>query len=264
MVDLLDLRGAASLVPDGSTVYIGGAVLRRKPMAVLRAVVDLQRRDLHAMTFAGSVDIELLVGSGVASRVSSAYVGLGAQGFAPIFKEAAEAGEVEDHEYSEWTMLAGLRAAAMGIPFLPTRGGTGSALLDGLGIDSVDDPYGTGSYLAIPPMRPDVTILHAWRASESGHVQFADPPEHLWDVDVVAARAAGTVIVSVDEVVSDEVIYASPRLTVLFGVEVDALVEARRGSWPTASPPLYDEDHHAVAAYAESADLSMLAMEPAA
>ncbi len=264
MAGVLDLHAAAGLVPDGASIYIGGAVLRRKPMALLRALVDAGRRDLHAITFAGSVDIELLVGSGVAAAVSSAYVGLGASGFAPIFKEAAESGEVDDREYSEWTMLQGLRAAAMGVPFLPTRGGAGSGLLGGLGIAEVDDPYGSGRYLAIAPMHPDVTVLHAWRASSAGHVQFADPPEHLWDVDVVAARAAGTVIVTVDEIVPDAVVADSPQLTVLFGAEVDAVVEAPGGSWPTASPPAHDEDHHAVAAYAASADLSLLALEPAA
>jgi glutaconate CoA-transferase subunit A len=264
VAEVLDLQSAAGLVPDGASVYVGGAVLRRKPMAFLRALVDAGRRDLHAITFAGSVDIELLVGSGAASAVSSAYVGLGASGFAPIFKEAVESGEIADHEYSEWTMLHGLRAAAMGVPFLPTRGGAGSGLLGGLTVAEVDDPYGTGRYLAIGPMRPDVTVLHAWRASPEGHVQFADPPEHLWDVDVVAARAARRVIVTVDEIVPFSAVAEDPRLTVLFGAEVDAVVEAPGGSWPTASPPGYDEDHHAVAAYAESADLSMLALEPAA
>ncbi len=262
MADLLDLQGAAGLVPDGSTVYVGGAVLRRKPMAVLRALVAAGRRDLHVMTFAGSVDVELLIGAGVASKISSAYVGLGGLGFAPVFRKAAQEGGIADREYSEWTMLQGLRAAAMGVPFLPTRGGWGSDLLPGLETAEVEDPFGSGRYLAIPPITPDVAILHGWRASEDGHIQFAAPPEHLWDVDVVAARASRVVIVSVEEIVPFETVAAAAERTVLFGAEVDAVVHAPRGAWPTAGPPLYEEDHDAVAGYAASADVATLDREP--
>ena len=246
------------MVPDGSFLYVGGASLRRKPMMLLRALVDVGRVELSVMTFAGSVDIEVLVGSGAATSVSSAYVGLGSLGFAPAFKRAAETGSIDDREYSEWTMLAGLRAAAMGVPFIPTRGGLGSELLDHLEPEMIDDPYGTGSYLAIAPIRPDVTVLHAWRATPAGSVQMAWPPEHLWDVDVVAARASDRTIVTVEEIVPDHVVASDAHLTVLNAADVDVVVQAPGGSWPTAGPPVHEEDHEVIRAYATEGDLSVL------
>ena len=246
---LLDLDAAAGLVGDGDTVYTGGAVLRRKPMALLRALVAAGRRDLHVVTFAGSLDVDLLVGAGVARSVSTGYVGLGHHGFAPRFTAAVLAGDVDDREHTEWTLLGQLRAAAMGIPFLPTRAGAGSAIVADLGLQQVVDPYGGGTYHALPPLRPDVTLLHAWRASPAGDVQFSWPPEHLWDVDVLAARAAARVVVSVDEVVPAEVLATQPHLTRLFGFEVTAVVHAPNGAWPTASPPGYDEDAEAIERY---------------
>lgn len=221
-------------------------------MAFVRALAEAGRRDLALIAFTGSLDVERLVAAGSVRSVAAAYVGLGRYGFAPHFVNAVKKGTIEDLEYSEWLMLHGLRAAAMGVPFLPTRGGLGSELLDHLPIDRIVDPYGGATYLAVPPLRPDVTVIHAWRASEDGNVQFAWPPEHLWDVDVMAARASRSVIVTVEEIVDDEEIAAQPQLTRLFGFEVDAVVEAPGGAWPTASPPLHAEDMDALRRYVGS------------
>jgi glutaconate CoA-transferase, subunit A len=255
---LVDLDAAVDLVSDGATIYVGGAVLRRKPMAFLRALVTRGRQGLHAVTFAGSLDIEILLAAGAVDRLTTAYVGLGHAGFAPRFRAAAEEGTVDDREHSEWTMLGQLRAAAMGLPFLPTRAGQGSDIVAALDLRSVDDPYGGGSYHALPPLAPDVTVLHAWRATPAGDIQMVWPPEHLWDVDVVAARAARKVVVTVDEVVPPEVAAQDAHLTRLYNFEVDAVVHVPGGSWPTASPPATDEDHDVIAAYAASGDVSLL------
>jgi hypothetical protein len=81
---------------------------------------------------------------------------------------------------------------------------------------------------------------------------MAWPPQHLWDVDIVAARAAHRVVVSVDEVVPESVIVAEPEHTRLFSFEIDAIVEIPSGSWPTSSPPGHEEDLAAVSEYSAS------------
>jgi len=252
MTALADLDTIAGGVASGSCVYLGGAVLRRKPLAFVRALVAAGVRDLDVVTFTGSLDVELLLAGDAVRSISSAYVGLGSVGFAPRFSAAARAGTVRDVEHTEWTLLGRLRAAAMGVPFLPTRAGAGSEVVDALGFERVRDPYSGASYLALPPLRPDVAVLHAWRASPAGDVQLPWPPEHLWDVDVLAARAAERVVVTVEEVVPEATVAAAPELTRLFGFEVDAVVETPGGAWPTASPPVHDTDEAAVAAYAAS------------
>ncbi len=159
----------------------------------------------------------------------TAYVGMGRHGFAPNFTAAVKSGTLDDVEYSEWTMLQGIRAAADGLPFLPTRAGEHSDVVDALGLAAVVDPYTGVNYLAVPPLRLDVAVIHAWRAPQDGDVQFAWPPEHLWDVDVLAARAARYVIVTVEEIVGAAEIAARSELTRLFGFEVDMLVHAPGG-----------------------------------
>ena len=83
-------------------------------------------------------------------------------------------------------------------------------------------------------------------------MQIAFPPQHLWDIDVLAARAANRVIVGVDQIVSEEAIASNPEHTRLFGFEVDMVVELPGGSWPTSSPPEHDVDEEAIGAYLSS------------
>ena len=249
---VLSLDAAVALVRDGDVVATGGALLHRKPIALLDALGSAGRRDLHLVTFAGSFDVEVLLAHGAVRALSTAYVGLGPHGFAPRFRAAAEREDVADHEHSEWTLLGRLRAAAMGVPFLPTRAGEGSDVVADLALATVADPYGGGTYRALPPLRPDVAVLHAWRANRAGDVQFAWPPEHLWDADVLVGRAARSVIVTVEELVDDDVVRRDAHLTRMFGFEVDAVVHLPRGSWPTGIEPSCRVDDAAIEAYVAS------------
>jgi glutaconate CoA-transferase subunit A len=143
----------------------------------------------------------------------------------------------------------------MGVPFIPTRAAVGSQITELHSFAGVTDPYSGDVVLALPPLEIDVTLVHAWRASASGYVQFAEPPDHLWDIDVTMARASASVIVSVDELVDDHVVAGSPHLTQLFPVDVTTIVHAPNGAWPTASRPTHGEDADALRHYAATGAL---------
>ncbi len=239
---LVDVDEAVAAVRDGMVVAFGGSPMSRKPVAAVRALAARRVRDLELVTFTGSVDVEILVGAGSVRAVRSSHVSLGEGGSAARFGAAVLAGEVEDLEESEWMLLGRLRAAAAGMPFLPTRAGLGSDLAAARGLHEVTDPYSGQRFLAMPALAPDVAIIHAWRADALGTVQMPWPPDHLADVDVLIARAARHVIVTVEEVVSEDVVRASAERTVLFGFEVAAVAHAPRGAWPTASPYGYGAD----------------------
>jgi glutaconate CoA-transferase, subunit A len=241
------LRDALDAVGDGMVVAVGGSSLSRKPMAAVRELAALGVRDVELVTFAGSLDVETLVSAGALRAVRSSHVGLGPAGPARAFADAVESGAIEDIEESEWMLLGRLRAAAAGLPFVPTRAALGSDLLAGSGLREVVDPYSGDAFLALPPLRPDVALIHAWRADAAGNVQRPWPPDHLWDVDVLMARAAGHVIVTTDNLVSEAETAASAEATVLFGFEVDAVVQTDRGALPTASPPDYGSDPNQLA-----------------
>ncbi len=248
---IVELDAAIARVRDGDRVGIGGAVLSRKPMAAVRALAAADRRDLELVTFAGSLEVEELLEAGALAAVRSSYVGLGPHGAAPRFAEAVARETIDDLEESEWMLVGGLRAASAGMPFLATRAGVGSDLAAARGLKEVVDPYTGIAALAVPALPLDVAILHAWRADERGNVQTPWPPDHLADVDLLMARSAATVIVTVEEMVSVEEVVSTARDTVLYPFEVDAVAVVSGGAAPTAYPPLYSADTQAIAELAK-------------
>lgn len=249
---------AVALVEDGMRVGFSGAILRGKPVAAAMALAASGRRDLELVTFTGSVEVEVLLAAGALRSVVSSYVGLGPHGAARGFGAAVSSGAIEDREMSEWMLVGGLRAATMGVPFIPTRAAIGSQLVADRGLQMVRDPYTSEDFLAVPALHLDVAFVHAWRADPEGNVQLPWPPDHLADVDLLIARSARKVVVSVEEIVSPEVVAESAERTKLFGFEVDLLVEAPRGGWPGSVPPLYHDDADWLRAHGAEAGPALL------
>lgn len=229
-------------VSSGSVVAVGGSPLARKPVAAVRALAASGTRNLELVTFTGSLDVEILLAAGCLGGVRAAHVSRGEAGRSVVFERAVAEGTIEDLEESEWMLLGRLRAAAAGLPFIPTRAALGSDLVADRGLREVIDPYTGDSYIAIPALSPDLALIHCWRADAAGNVQMPWPPQHLADVDVLIARAARRVVVTVERIVSADQIAAESERTVLFGFEVDAVIEVPGGAAPSGSAPDYGAD----------------------
>lgn len=249
---LIRLEDAAALVPAGATLAVGGVLLRRKPIAFLAALADAGRSGLRLYSFLASLDIELLVARGAVAEVHAGYVGFEQLGFAPAFGRAVAAGEIRAFEYSELLFVSGLRASVAGLPFMPTRGARGSDLVAELGLQEVACPYTGESLIAAPAIKPDVCVIHAEAADEQGNVMAPSARDFLFDSDATLARAAETVIVTAERIVSTDEVRRGGAL--LFSLEVDAVVEVPRGAWPTAVPGLYGADIDAVRTYLAAAE----------
>ena len=113
---------------DGMTIGIGGWGSRRKPMALVRAILRAPLRDLTVVSYAGP-DVGLLVSSGQATRVVTGFASLDSIALEPHFRRARQAGTVELTELDEGMLHWGLLAAAHRLPFLPIRAGLGSDVL---------------------------------------------------------------------------------------------------------------------------------------
>lgn len=130
--------------------------------------------------------------------------------------------------------------AAGGLPFFPLRSYAGSDLPTlNPQIRLVDDPYGEGSIYVVPPLNPDVTIIHAQRADRSGNVQIWGGIAGVQQEAVYAAKHA---IVVVEEIVDDEVIRSDPSRTLVPSHAVDAVVVCPRGAHPSYAQGYYDRD----------------------
>lgn len=232
------LADALALVRDGDTVAIGGALSYREPMAAVRELVRQGRRGLRLVGSAHGIDVDLLVGAGVASVVEESYVGFEQDlGLAPAFRRAAEQGTIEVRETCCYTLLQQLRAAEYGLPFMPVRG------IAGTGIRDLHPEYGeiacpfTGEKLvAVPPLAPDVALVHGLSADRRGNVHLRRPLV----LDERFAHACSKLIVTVERLApSDEVAAAG---IVLPSFLVDAVVEVPLGAHPTSCYPHYAYD----------------------
>ena len=229
-------------MPDGSRIaFGGGGALMRRPMEFVRALVRARVRGLHVHQFLGGIETDLLIAGGAVASTNCAYLGLLEHGQAPCFQRAAAAGAVTVNEYSEFMFFAALRAADLGIPFIPWRTPWGSDIVDRLGLRTVESPYDGTILLAIPAMELDVAVIHVVRADQDGYVAQNDEPDLINDYDFLIARVARTTIVCAEEVGPLD----DPARVALIGREVALVVETPRGAWPTGVHPLYgpDVDH---------------------
>lgn len=236
------LDDALALVPDGARLGVGGVLLRRKPIAFLDVLSAAGRHDLRVHSFLASLDAELLAVRGALTEMHSGYVGFEQLGRAAGYTDAVRSGRTTAHEYSELLFVTGLRAAGAGLPFLPTRGATGSDLLAERGLRLLACPYTGEEVVAVPATRLDVAVLHASAAGTDGTVLGPAEADFLHDADAVLARAADTVVVTVERMLDDEQVRAARHRALLFGHEVDAVVVVPGGARPTALPGEYPAD----------------------
>jgi len=168
-------------------------------------------------------------------------------GLSRIMREYVEAGRVTFEEWSHLGLGLRYRAAAMGLPFLPSLTMLGSDLMGVGGSRTVFCPYTGETLHAVPALFPDVALLHVHRADRLGNCQIDGYP-HM-DADI--ARAAATVLVTTEEIVPEEEIRLHPDRTVIPGFIVDALVHVPYGSYPHECYGLYDAEPDHFSAYVE-------------
>jgi glutaconate CoA-transferase subunit A len=230
----VDLAAAAAAVPDGALVAPGGFMLGRAPMALVFELVRQERRGLHVVSLPNPLPAEILVAAGAAARVELLFGALTLGGRVrpmPALKRAMEAGTIEWAEHDGYRVVQRLRAAAMGLPFLPVPDADACELARRSPLPRVTDPF-TGE--AVPVERachPDFALLHARAADEAGNLWIEDPT-----TDLLVAGAARRVIATAEERVE-----RLPRAT-LPGFMVDLVVEEPRGAYPTGCLGLYPAD----------------------
>ncbi len=252
----VSLADAISLVNDGVMVALGGGLCARLPMALVRELIRQGRRGLHLIGSAHSIDVDLLVATGAVRRCEESYVGFEQDlGLAPGYRRAAEAGTIEVAESCCATILAQLRAAEMGLPFLPVRGVRGSDI-GRLHPEyaEITCPFTGETLVAVPALRPDVALLHAPAGDRYGNLHLEQP----YVLDERFASASRLVVATVDELVSTQEVVRS-GVTIPAHL-VAAVAEVPYGAHPSSCYPryAYDRDHlreYVSAAQSGAADL---------
>src|SRR5215207_2916555 len=233
------LAEAIATVPDGARIALGGNTLHRGPGAAVHEIVRQGKCGLEIVKTAGAYDVDLLCASGCVAAVSAGFVGYETPfGMAPAYRRAVESGVVEAREHACYTVIAGLRAASQGVPFMPLNGLQGSDLVALRGFASVRDPYSDQDIVVVPAIVPDVALIHVQEADADGNAR-------IWGStfeDTLMARAARQVIVTAERIVDRAILAAEPERTSIPGFLVEAVVEAPGGAWPTSCAGLYEYD----------------------
>ena len=238
---------------SGMTIGIGGWGSRRKPMALVRALLRSDIDDLTVVSYGGP-DVGLLCAAGKVRKVVYGFVSLDSIAFDPHFQAARQSGAIEAAEYDEGMFQWGLYAASLRLPFLPTRAGLGSDVLRvNPDLRTVRSPYDDGDELvAMPALRLDAALVHLNRADARGSAQFLGPDLYFDDLFVAAADKA---YVSCERIVSTDELAAAGSLHTLkiHRMFVTGVVETPGGAHFTSCEPDYGRDEAFQKAYVAAA-----------
>ncbi len=236
---LTSLSEAISSIPDGGRLAIGGNTFHRGPGAAVHEIVRQRKRGLDLIKTAGAYDIDLLCAAGCAASVSAGYVGYETVlGLAPSYRRTVEGGLVRATEHACYTVIAGLRAAIQGVPFMPVAGLLESDLLAARDFRLVQDPYSDELVVAIPVIQPDVAIVHVHESDQFGNAVIHG--SHFEDLLMI--QAARRVILTAERIVDGSAFESDPSRATISALYVDAVVDAPNGAWPFGLAGEYEPD----------------------
>lgn len=250
----MSLNEVVATLEDGMTIGIGGWGPRRKPMALVRAILRSPLKDLHLVSWGGA-DVGLLAEAGKLRGLTYAFVSLDSVPLEPLFQQARQNGTIPElREWDEGMFMTGLRAAAQRLPFLPMRAGLGSDVpVNDPELRTVTSPYADGETLmAVPALPLDVALVHLNRADRHGNATYLGPDPYFDDLFCMAADRA---YVSVEQIVDTAglTVDTPVQRLLLSRMMVDGVVEAPNGAHFTTCTPDYERDERFMRHYANSA-----------
>ena len=240
MSKLCSLKEAvAEHVQDGDLVYAAGFT-HLIPFAVGHEIIRQGRRDLTLARATPDLIYDQMVAAGCARKIIFSYLGNPGVGSLRIVRSAIEAGQLEWEEYSHYSMITRLTAGASGLPFMPMNL-TAAPDLEKVNPNfrRVTDPFSGKEVMVVPPLNPDVAVVHVQRADKFGNA-------HIWGIlgeQKEAAFAAKKVILTAEEIVEEEIIRSDPNRTLIPSMIVDAVCHVPHCAHPSYTQGYYDRDN---------------------
>jgi glutaconate CoA-transferase, subunit A len=240
MTKLCTLSEAVShFVQDGDCAYLAGFT-HLIPFAAAHEMIRQGRKNLILARATPDLVYDQLVAAGCAQKIIFSYMGNPGVGSLRAVRAAIESGQLAWEEYSHFGMISRLQAGAAGLPFMPMND-TAAVDLERANpqLKRVKDPYSGREVVVVPPLCPDVAIVHVQRADERGNA-------HLWGIvgeQKEAAFAAKRVIITAEEIVSEDVIRSDPNRTLIPEFIVDAVCHVPYCAHPSYTQGYYDRDN---------------------
>lgn len=233
-------------VPDGCSLAAGLGLEASIPFAAGHEIIRQCRRGLGLIGPISDMLFDQMIGVGCVDRVQAAWVGNVITGSGYNFRRAVESGALRVEDHSNLTIAMALKAAAMGVSFMPVRTVLGSDLIVAHpGLKPIACPFTGGPLAAVAAIAPDVTLIHVQRADASGSA-------HVWgNLGVMrdACLAARHVVITAEEIVPSAVITSDPNRVIIPAFRVSAVCHAPWGAHPSPVPGFYNRDHQAFIDY---------------
>ena len=242
------LKQAAAMVSDGAILALGGSETARQPMALVREIIRQGKKGLHLCGYRQGADFDMLARSGCVATLD-----------APVSADPLHGNGVVSKPIGRAAAFVRFEAAAADLPYALVKPEAMQQVSDS--IVAVEDVFGGEAALAVRRLDPDIAIIHAHAADIYGNVQMDIKFHADFVCDLVLARAAKCVIVSVEQIVSPQSIVSAPWKTVLPAKAVACVVEAPYGALPTACEGRYQADEDALAEYAKASRQALTAQQ---
>jgi len=242
MAKIVSLADAVeSCIGDGDVVAMEGFT-HLIPHAAAHEVIRQGRRDLTLVRMTPDLIYDQLIGMGCVRKLIFSYAGNPGVGLLRRLRDAVENGwpqplELEEHSHA--ALANAYEAGAANLPMAVFRGYIGAELKRvNPNIKSVTCPFTGEELAAVPAIRPDVTFIHAQKATRRGDVLI----EGILGVQKEAVLAAKRAVVTVEEIVDDfEGVH--PNASVLPHWTVTAVALVPGGANPSYAAGYYDRDN---------------------
>jgi glutaconate CoA-transferase subunit A len=243
---MTEQEAIARFVHDGDYIAkeLYGTV--RAPMSLARELVRQGKKHLRAVG-QGVLELDLWVEAGLIEAMDITYHGLEVYGISYALRRATESGRLKLVEWSNGAITWRMKAAAIGVPFLPVKSMLGSDTLRYSSAKVVECPF-TGEKVALlPALVIDVGLIHVHRADRYGNAQVEGISGFAFEM----SRACKRLIISAEEIVDTEEIRKFPDRTTIPYYLVDAVVHAPFGSHPGEMVYAYERDEEHIRDYVE-------------
>lgn len=247
MNKIVNLSQATAIINDGDMVAIGGNVLHRVPMAMVREIIRQKKKNLKIIKTAGAMDVDMLCLAGCVYSIDAGFISYETEfGLANNFRKSVQNGIVKANEHACYTVICALRAASIGAPFMPVKGLKYGDLLNfNDNFKVINDPFSGESITVVKALCPDVAIIHVQEADEQGNGRIIGPKFE----DILMSRAASKVILTAEKIVSSNTMLSNPQHIDIPGFLVSAVVLAPGGATPGSCPSYYDIDKDSIKAF---------------
>ena len=252
----VDVDSLVSHVADGAQMAIPSAFSAEYSgisMASTRAMIRKGVKNLHLIAVPStSLQADLLIGAGCVASLQTGSILLYEYGRANRFIAAQKTGTITVKDSTCPAIHAALIAGEKGLPFMPVRGLIGSDILNlrmqSDGWLSIDNPFGKHDPIVlVPPLRPDVTLLHVPLADRFGNVWIGRRTEFA-----TMARAADKTLVTFEERFPGDLMADRDKAPATIpAFHVTALSHQPNGAWPLHGGDAYAEDAAHLREYAE-------------